>query len=83
MIKDSKKHAGEKLVMAFVEYSNTYFATEAMDALQVRVACRPACRPGFMFVCAFPACLLLVGTACWGYFWPLPGCLGLEPWVLE
>ena len=35
VIKDSKKHVGEKLVMAFVEYSNTYFATEAMDALQV------------------------------------------------
>ncbi|PSC76514.1 U3 small nucleolar ribonucleo MPP10 [Micractinium conductrix] len=34
VIKDSKKHAGEKLVMAFVEYTNTYHATEAMDALQ-------------------------------------------------
>lgn len=36
MIKDSKKHPGEKLVMAFAEYTNTYFATEAMDKLQVR-----------------------------------------------
>ena len=36
MIKDSKKHPGEKLVMAFAEYTNTYFATEAMDRLQVR-----------------------------------------------
>ncbi len=35
VIKDSKKHAGEKLVMAFAEYTNTYFATEAMDKLQV------------------------------------------------
>lgn len=35
VIKDSKKHVGEKLVMAFVEYTNTYFATEAMDQLQV------------------------------------------------
>ncbi len=35
MIKDSKKHPGEKLVMAFAEYTNTYFATEAMDKLQV------------------------------------------------
>lgn len=37
MIKDSKKHPGEKLVMAFAEYTNTYFATEAMDKLQVRL----------------------------------------------
>ena len=36
VIKDSKKHPGEKLVMAFAEYTNTYFATEAMDKLQVR-----------------------------------------------
>jgi len=35
VIKDSKKHPGEKLVMAFAEYTNTYFATEAMDKLQV------------------------------------------------
>lgn len=38
VIKDSKKHPGEKLVMAFAEYTNTYFATEAMDKLQVRGA---------------------------------------------
>lgn len=37
MIKDSKKHVGEKLVMAFAEFTSTYFATEAMDRLQVRV----------------------------------------------
>ncbi|EFN57435.1 hypothetical protein CHLNCDRAFT_142904 [Chlorella variabilis] len=34
VIKDSKKHVGEKLVMAFVEYSSTYFAAQAMDTLQ-------------------------------------------------
>lgn len=37
MIKDSKKHVGEKLVMAFAEFTSTYFATEAMDRLQARV----------------------------------------------
>lgn len=37
VIKDSKKHVGEKLVMAFVEYSSTYFAAQAMDTLQVGV----------------------------------------------
>lgn len=41
VIKDSKKHAGEKLVMAFAEYTNTYFATEAMDKLQVGLQTAP------------------------------------------
>lgn len=35
VIKDSKKHIGEKLVMAFIEFSNTYYATECMNGLQV------------------------------------------------
>ena len=50
VIKDSKKHAGEKLVMAFVEYTNTYHATEAMDALQVGGACRGRLKMGPSYV---------------------------------
>lgn len=35
VVKDSKKHIGEKLVMAFIEFTNTYYATECMSTLQV------------------------------------------------